>query len=77
MNKITSSGLYGDDFGQLVLVTQGLGGYTLVAQKKILFRLFLETAPNSVTAVLATIKFKIGRFTITKNILVPSRIPSL
>ena len=35
MSKITNSGIYYDEFGQLVLVTQDVGGYTLVAHKKI------------------------------------------
>lgn len=72
MNKITSSGLYGDDFGQLVLVTQGLGGYTLVARKKILFRLFLDVAAIQPTAVLATIKIRLFFITITRHILIPA-----
>jgi len=72
MEKITSSGLHSDEFGQLALVTQGLGGYTLVARKKILFRLFLDVPMINPTAVLATIRIKIGGLTITKNILIPS-----
>ena len=33
---MTHSGLYQDDLGQLLLVTQGLSGYTLVDKKQIL-----------------------------------------
>jgi hypothetical protein len=72
MNKITNSGLYYDDSGQLVLVTQGLGGYTLVANKKILFRLFLDVAATNVTAVLVTITYRLLGFSIKKNILIPA-----
>ncbi len=39
---ITLSGLYQGDNGQSLLVTQGLTGYTLVAGKQCLFRLFLD-----------------------------------
>jgi hypothetical protein len=72
MDKITRSGLHSDEFAQLVLVTQGLAGYTLVARKKILFRLFLDTAMVNPTAVLATITVRLGPLSITRNILIPS-----
>ena len=48
MAKITASGMHTDEFGQMMLVTQGLAGYTLVANKKILFRLFLDLSALSV-----------------------------
>jgi hypothetical protein len=53
MNTITQSGAFYDEFGQLALVTQGLGGYTLVAHKKILFRLFLDLSATSCITVVA------------------------
>lgn len=72
MNKISNSGVYYDEFGQMVLVTQGLSGYTLVANKKILFRLFLDVAAVNPTAVLATITYRLLGFSIKKNIMIPS-----
>lgn len=72
MDKIRKSGLYYDDLGQMVLVTQGLGGYTLVAQKKILFRLFLDLPVTSVSGVLATIKYKVLGTSIKKDVMIPS-----
>jgi hypothetical protein len=73
MNKITNSGVYYDEFGQLVLVTQGLGGYTLVANKKILFRLFLDLSATSCVTVAATITYKLfGLFSIKKTFVIPT-----
>jgi hypothetical protein len=72
MNTITKSSLFFDEFDQLTLVTQGSVGYTLVAQKKALFRLFLDVSPASNLAVIATIMLKIGPFSIEKNFLIPS-----
>ena len=72
MNTITSSGICYDEFGQLVLVTQGAADYTLVANKKILFRLFLDVPLASITAVLVTVKFKFFGFTIKKNFMIPA-----
>ena len=72
MNKITNSGVYYDEFGQLVLVTQGLGGYTLVANKKILFRLFLDLSATICVTVLATITYKVFGISIRKNFVIPS-----
>jgi hypothetical protein len=72
MNTITNSGIYYDEFGQLVLVTQGLGGYTLVANKKILFRLFLDLSATSCVTVLATITYKVFGVTVKKTFVIPS-----
>jgi hypothetical protein len=72
MNKVTNSGVYYDEFGQLVLATQGLGGYTLVANKKILFRLFLDLSALSCATVLATVTYKIFGFTIQKSFVIPT-----
>ncbi len=72
MTKITNSGVYYDEFGQLVLVTQGLGGYTLVANKKILFRLFLDLSAISCVTVVATITYKVFGFSIKKSFVIPS-----
>lgn len=47
MGKITTSGIHYDEAGHLVLVTQGLGGCTLVARKRILFRLYTPVSPAS------------------------------
>ena len=72
MNDVTKSGVCSDEFGQLVLVTQGLGGYTLVANKKILFRLFLDVAATGPIVVLATITFKpFFSPPIRKNLIIP------
>jgi hypothetical protein len=73
--KIKNSTIFVDDKGRLVLVTQGLIGYTLVTNKKILFRLFLDLpAVNRVSAVLATVTYKISMFNISvsKSFLVPT-----
>jgi len=44
MTTIERSGFYQDDLGQSFLVTQGLAGYTLVAGKQCLFRVFADVA---------------------------------
>ncbi|MCI0340152.1 MAG: hypothetical protein L0216_03210 [Planctomycetales bacterium] len=72
MNKITLSGVYYDEFGQLMLVTQGLGGYTLVANKKILFRLYTDLSVTSCVTVLATITYKVFGFSIKKSFVIPT-----
>jgi hypothetical protein len=72
MNKITQSGVYYDEFGQLIIVTQGLGGYTLVAGKKILFRLFMDLSAASMPTVAATVTYKIFTFTIKKTFVIPT-----
>lgn len=72
MNKITLSGVYYDELGHLVMVTQGLGGYTLVAGKKILFRLFLDLSAVSMPTVAAIVTYKILGFSIKKTFLVPT-----
>jgi hypothetical protein len=56
-DNIKYSGFYQDNFGRSFLVTQGLVGYTLVAKKEILFRLYLNpTLMNQVQFILVTIK---------------------
>jgi hypothetical protein len=75
MSQITNSGLYGDDLGQVVLVTQGLIGYTLVAHKKILFRLFLlDLSPNTfIAAVVVEIKVKLSSgIEVNEGFVIPS-----
>jgi hypothetical protein len=72
MNPITKSGVYYDEYGQLVLVTQGLGGYTLVANKKILFRLYLDLSALSCVTVLATITYKVFGISFQKSIVIPT-----
>lgn len=72
MGKITKSGIYYDEAGQLVLVTQGLGGYTLVTHKKILFRLYMKVAVGSCLTVLARVTYKLLGFKITRSMVIPS-----
>jgi hypothetical protein len=72
MSKITKSGFYYDEAGQLVLVTQGLGGYTLVTNKKILFRLYMNLSAASCITVLARVTYKLLGFTITRSMVIPS-----
>ncbi len=72
MNKIAKSGIYYEESGQLVLVTQGLGGYTLVASKKILFRLYMDLSAASCITVLATVTYKVFGFSIRKSFVIPS-----
>jgi hypothetical protein len=72
MNPITRSSIFYDEYDQLVLVTQGLIGYTLVANKKILFRLYLDVSALSCAAVLATITYRILGMSIQKSILIPT-----
>ena len=72
MNKITKSGIYYEESGRLMLVTQGLGGYTLVARKKILFRLYLNLSVTRCVTVLATVTYKIFGFKIRRSFLIPT-----
>ena len=72
MNKITKSGIYYEESGQLMLVTQGLGGYTLVANKKILFRLYMDLSATRCVTVLATVTYKVFGFTIKKRFVIPT-----
>ena len=72
MNKITKSGIYYEESGQLMLVTQGLGGYTLVADKKILFRLYMDLSATKCVTVLATVTFKLFTFKIKKTFVIPT-----
>ena len=72
MNKITKSGIYYDEAGQLVLVTQGLGGYTLVANKKILFRLYMDLSATHCVTVLATVTYRVLGFKLRKSFLIPT-----
>src|SRR5215813_2325204 len=46
MSVIERSGFYQTDNGESFLLTQGLVGYTLIAGKQCLFRLFLD--PNAI-----------------------------
>jgi hypothetical protein len=71
MSLITHSGLYQDDLGQQLVVTQGLSGYTLVDKKQILFRIFLSPILLSrVTSVYARIRY-VGADIPQTNILIP------
>jgi hypothetical protein len=72
MNKITKSGFFYEECGQLMLATQGLFGYTLVAKKKILFRLYMDLSATRCVTVLATVTYKILGFTIKKSVVIPT-----
>lgn len=72
MSKITTAGVHYDAAGHLALVTQGLGGYTLVARKKILFRLYTAVPAGSCLTVLARITYTLAAFSITRSIVIPS-----
>jgi hypothetical protein len=72
VNTVRQSGIYYDPSGRLVLVTQGLGGYSLVARKMILFRLYMNTAQTSGFTVLATITYRIFGFTIRRSFMIPA-----
>jgi hypothetical protein len=69
---MTKSGIYYEESGQLMLVTQGLGGYTLVANKKILFRLYTDLSANQCVTVLATVTHQVFGFTIKKSVVIPT-----
>lgn len=74
-DKIKHSTIFVDDVGRLVLVTQGLIGYTLVTNKKILFRLFIDlTAVNRVSSAVATVTYKLSTFNISvsKSFVIPA-----
>ena len=66
MNKITNSGIFYEEGGQLVLVTQGLGGYTLVARKKILFRLYMDLSASKCVTVLARVTYSLFGFSVRR-----------
>lgn len=72
MNRITKSGIFYEESGQLMLVTQGLSGYTLVANKKILFRLFMDLSATRCVTVLATVTYTLFGFRIRKCFLIPT-----
>lgn len=73
MDKIKHSTIFVDDIGRLVLVTQGLIGYTLVTEKKILFRLFLGLSDvDRVSSAVATITYKWSTSSVSKNFVIPS-----
>ena len=57
MLTITKSGLYQNDAGQTLLVTQGIAGYTLVAGKQFLIRFFVDP---TVLPTVNAIKLMIG-----------------
>lgn len=70
--RIASSGLYSDGLGNTLLVTQGLSGYSLVANKRILFRLFVDLKGSESASVLAIITYSGWGFKIRKVLAVPS-----
>jgi hypothetical protein len=61
-----------DEHGQFVLITQGLSGYTLVAGKKILFRLYLDLSAAVCPTVVATITYKYFGFQPKKTVVIPA-----
>jgi hypothetical protein len=69
--RIASSGLHSDGLGNTMLVTQGLSGYTLVANKKILFRLFVDLTGVESVSVVAIITHRAWGLKIRKVIAVP------
>src|SRR5262245_36987487 len=69
--RIASSGLFSDGLGNMMLVTQGLSGYSLVANKKILFRLFTDLTGSESVSVLAIVTYHAWGFKIRKVIAVP------
>jgi hypothetical protein len=72
MSEITKSGIYYEESGHLMLVTQGLGGYTLVANKKILFRLYTDLSAAQCLTVLATVTYRVFGFTIKRSFVIPT-----
>ena len=72
MSEITASGVHSDEFGQMMLVTQGLAGYTLVADKKILFRLLLDLSSLCCPTMIATVTYKTFLFSVTKTFVISS-----
>jgi hypothetical protein len=69
--RIASSGLYSDGWNTM-LVTQGLSGYSLVANKRILFRLFVDLTGSECVSVVAIITYNAWAVKIRKVIAVPS-----
>lgn len=76
MSQFTMSGFGFDAHGQQVLVTQGSQGYTLVAQKKILFRLFTPLAAQTNVTVIATVISReiFGTRVERRTIVIPSKL---
>lgn len=72
MAKINKSGVHYDTSGQLVLITQGLAGYTLVANKKILFRIYTSLASTACVSVLATVTYRLFGFKLSKTFFLPT-----
>ena len=70
--RIVSSGLYSDGLGNTMLVTQGLSGYSLVANKKILFRLFVDLSGHESVSIVAIVTYNAWGWKIRKVIAVPS-----
>src|SRR5688572_27288714 len=69
--RIASSGLHSDGLGNTMLVTQGLSGYSLVADKKILFRLFVDLTGVESVSIVAIITHRAWGLKIRKVIAVP------
>lgn len=72
MAKISKSGVHYDTSGQLFLATQGLGGYTLVANKKILFRIYTSLASTVCVSVLATVTYRLFGFKLSRSFFIPT-----
>jgi len=69
MNTITKSGLYQNDLGESILITQGVIGYTLVAGKQFLLRYF--TSPVTLLKVNAIKVVISGNGMPSRGILIP------
>lgn len=70
--RIASSGLHSDGLGNTMLVTQGLSGYSLVANKRILFRLFVDLTGSESASVLAIVTYHAWGIKVRRVIAVPA-----
>jgi hypothetical protein len=70
--QISRSGFYQDNVGRSFLITQGHVGYTLITNKQVLFRLYLnQDTISQMLAILALITMKSGQTRVSKSFLLP------
>jgi hypothetical protein len=70
--QISRSGFYQDNLGRSFLITQGLVGYTLVTNKEVLFRLYLnDNTIRQMQFVIGLITMKSGQTRVSNAFVSP------